>query len=272
MNITNSEKQSALNKLLFELAKSQMALKKPRDKSKVYISLEDIYCTKEKGNDFRHYYSEIFSTLSQIDSDPELGDLETLAQNMYEIKNGYRPMNRISKDCKGCIDISPQIIKLFDHVNLDIARIQYMKKIELQTLESKEELSHVLSSANELKQSVGNMQKEYITILGIFSSIVLAFVGGITFSSSVLENIANSSTYRTLAVVVLLGFVFLNTINILVQFIMALNNKEFAIRKSNKYITYINIVFGIVFVLIIMAWFFDFKSFADIIRQKLYAF
>ncbi|NMA30282.1 MAG: hypothetical protein GX941_00475, partial [Candidatus Methanofastidiosa archaeon] len=225
MNITNSEKQSALNKLLFELAKSQIALKMPRDKSKIYVCLEDIYCAKEKGNDFRHYYSEIFSTLSQIDSDPELGDLETLAQNMYEIKNGYRPMNKRSKSHKDCIDVSPQINKLFDHVNLDIARIQYMKKIEMQTLESKEELSHVLNSANELKQSVSSMQKEYITILGIFSSIVLAFVGGITFSSSVLENIANTSVYRTLTVVVFIGFVFLNMINILVQFIIRINHK-----------------------------------------------
>lgn len=61
-------------------------------------------------------------------------------------------MNKISKSCKDYIDISPQINKLFDHVNLDIARIQYMKKIELQTLESKDELSNVLKSANELKQ------------------------------------------------------------------------------------------------------------------------
>lgn len=207
-----------------------------------HINLEDIYCTKEKGSD------------------------------LYEIKNGYRPMNKISKSCKDYIDISPQINKLFDHVNLDIARIQYMKKIELQTLESKDELSNVLKSANELKQNVDNIQKEYITILGIFSSIVLAFVSGITFSSSVLENIANSNVYRTLAVVIILGFIFLNIINILVQFIISISSKESTKKKSNTYITYINITLGIIFLLIILAWFFDFKLFADVIRRKLYIY
>ena len=43
-----------------------------------------------------------------------------------------------------------------------------------------------LSSHVEKRQE--NMQKEYITILGIFAAIVLAFTGGIVFSSSVLEN------------------------------------------------------------------------------------
>lgn len=181
-------------------------------------------------------------------------------------------MNKISKSCKDYIDISPQINKLFDHVNLDIARIQYMKKIELQTLESKDELSNVLKSANELKQNVDNIQKEYITILGIFSSIVLAFVSGITFSSSVLENIANSNVYRTLAVVIILGFIFLNIINILVQFIISISSKESTKKKSNTYITYINITLGIIFLLIILAWFFDFKLFADVIRRKLYIY
>lgn len=37
-----------------------------------------------------------------------------------------------------------------------------------------------------IHKEISGIEKEYISILGIFASIVLAFVGGITFSSSVL--------------------------------------------------------------------------------------
>jgi len=205
MGSVNSDKQLELNKLLLKLAKSQLTLQNPKEKSNIYKKLEEIYFTEDKNNEFRHYYSEIFAILSQVDSDPELGDLDTLAQNLAEIKNGYRPMNKKNEYCSEFIDIHQNINKLFDHVNLDIARIQYMKKIERQTMEAKEKLSHVLDSAESLKQNVESMQKEYISILGIFSSIVLAFIGGISFSASVLENIAKASIYRTLGGVLILN-------------------------------------------------------------------
>ena len=40
--------------------------------------------------------------------------------------------------------------------------------------------------SNQIQERQQEMQKEYITILGIFASIVLAFTGGMVFSSSVL--------------------------------------------------------------------------------------
>ena len=43
-------------------------------------------------------------------------------------------------------------------------------------------------------------QREYIAILGIFAAVVLAFTGGIAFSTSVLNNVAKASIYRTVTV------------------------------------------------------------------------
>lgn len=73
------------------------------------------------------------------------------------------------------------------------------------------------------------MQKEYITILGIFAAIVLAFTGGIVFSSSVLENIDKPSIYRISLMAFIIGLVFFNLIWILIDFIRDINGKE--IRK-----------------------------------------
>ena len=105
------------------------------------------------------------------------------------------------------------------------------------------------------------VQKEYITILGIFSSVVLAFVGGITFSSSVLQNIDAVSIYRLLMIIDLLAMVLINSIYILIKFIMHINNKGeplFGIKK-------VNIAMGIIAFVIIIAWFVDVKSLSEFI-------
>lgn len=68
-------------------------------------------------------------------------------------------------------------------------------------------------------EKADDMQKQYIAILGIFASIVVAFTGGIAFSTSVLENISNSSIFRILFVVVILAGVLINVVFILTHFI-----------------------------------------------------
>lgn len=94
---------------------------------------------------------------------------------------------------------------------MDIARINYTKvmsndtmselaknKLLITELEGKLQISEESLKAsqdtieaakqlsNRVQEKQEEMQKEYITILGIFASIVLAFTGGMVFSSSVL--------------------------------------------------------------------------------------
>lgn len=75
--------------------------------------------------------------------------------------------------------------------------------------------------SKKAKNKVEDAQKESITILGIFASIVLAFTGGMMFSSSVLENISKSSAYRIIIITLIIGFVLINTI---VALALYLNN------------------------------------------------
>ena len=189
-----------------------------------------------------------------IDGDPALGSLDILAQNIQTIKNGYMPKN---KDENGkLINISKEIVKLYDHTNLDIARINYTKtmtndtrseliknKLLVTQLEEKvrtsdaafKELSQkTIEDARQLsgvvQEKQRDMQKEYITILGIFASIVLAFTGGMAFSSSILENIDKSSVYRSVLIAFVIGLVFFNLIWLLIDFIRDINGK--GIRKK----------------------------------------
>lgn len=255
MRILNEqEKREALNEVLIELSKSQDILKEARDRASFFMRFEDIYYNYSSKENFRHYYSDIFSTLTLIDGDSSIGSLDILAQNIQTIKDGYIPKN--IDENGNPINISKEIVKLYDHTNLDIARINYTKTMTNETMselaknrllvvsleqkvrESEDALKEISNkTVDDLKQLSGkvqerqeDMQKEYITILGIFAAIVLAFTGGIVFSSSVLENIDKPSIYRISLMAFIIGLVFFNLIWILIDFIRDINGK--AVRKK----------------------------------------
>ena len=255
MRILNEqEKRDALNEVLIELSKSQAILKEARDRASFFMRFEDIYYNYNSKEKFRHYYSDIFSTLTLIDGDSSIGSLDILAQNIQAIKDGYIPKN--TDENGNTIDISKEIVKLYDHTNLDIARINYTKtmtnetkselaktrllvvNLEQKVRESEDTLKGISSKtiddlkkfSVEVQERQEDMQKEYITILGIFAAIVLAFTGGIVFSSSVLENIDKPSIYRISLMAFIIGLVFFNLIWILIDFIRDINGKE--IRKK----------------------------------------
>lgn len=123
MIISNEEeRREKFRSFLRSLAKSQDYLQDESNRVATYIKLEEIYYVDGE-NDFRHYYSDIFSVLTLINSDRNLGDINILGQNLSIIRKGYQPKNQ---DANGkLIDICDSIRKLYDHVNLDIARITY---------------------------------------------------------------------------------------------------------------------------------------------------
>lgn len=255
MRILNEqEKRDALNEVLIKLSKSQDILKEPRDRASFFMQFEDIYYDYNSKENFRHFYSDIFSTLTLIDGDSNIGSLDILAQNIQTIKDGYIPKN--IDENGNIIDISKEIVKLYDHTNLDIARINYTKTMTNETMselaknrllvvsleqkvcESENALKEISNKtfddlkqlSNQVQERQEDMQKEYITILGIFAAIVLAFTGGIVFSSSVLENIDKPSIYRISLMAFIIGLVFFNLIWILIDFIRDINGR--IIRKK----------------------------------------
>lgn len=234
MIISNEEERRAkFRKFLFSLAKSQDYLQDKTNRYATYIQLEEIYHTEDT-NDFRHFYSDIFSVLTVIKSDSGLGDIDVLGQNMAIIREEYQPKNY---DANGNqIDISDSIRKLYDHVSLDIARIRYSEnqnrlylgqdglddiKAKINEVDAKlpDVQRKMADEVEEVKKELKASQKEYISILGIFSAVVLAFTGGIAFSTSVLENIHLASIYRTSFICLIIAFILLNVLYLLFKYI-----------------------------------------------------
>ena len=271
MDIKEKENRKKFKDLLYELGSSLDVLKSPYKRSEIYTRLESLY----HNTDFRHYYSDIFSVLTTIKQDNTLGDIDILGQNLTIIKNGYKSIN---KDADGNqIDIQKQINKLFDHVSLDIARISYSDAANRQSVqdskindikrEINETQQRVDSMLNDIEVSqinikttqdrINNAQKEYVTILGIFAAVVITFVGGIAFSTSVLQNIHQSSIYRIVFICLLIGLVLLNVICALFYFIERLvksRDEEKKPRNSFKPFIIINVIVLVLILITFVCW------------------
>ena len=261
-NPDEQERRDKLIELLFELSKTQDIFREKKKRSDIFLKLEEIYYIPGSDEYFRHFYSDILSTLTQIDSDDNEGSLDILAVNMQAIKDGYQAVNY---DGDKLIDISKSIIKLFDHTNLEVARINYTKQLNNATKsdlastkellkKQREEFDNTKSETETIRNTLREetekankkiednqkqMQNEYVTILGIFAAIVLAFTGGMTFSSSVLNNISKASVYRLSLISFIIGLVFFNLIWVLIDFVRDINGKT--IRKKWLFVV-VNII------------------------------
>lgn len=217
-----------LRSLLFELSKSQMILKTKREKSEIYKKLEPIYYYS-KEEKYRHFYSDIYAALSVIDKDPSVGNLEILSQNLEIIMNNYMPNVNVDED-GNTIDISDEIFKLYDHANLDIARFMALKETGDKNNAEQRRMNGLVSDIEQKYKKledtipdIRGLQKDYISILGIFASIVLSFTAGLAFSTSVFENIYKSSIYRTIIIAALVGMIFIAMIWLLMDFVRSVH-------------------------------------------------
>lgn len=114
-------------------------------------------------------------------------------------------------------DSEKMIIKIYDHFHLALRQIDNVKNLLAIDIEA---------AKDDWQKQIKDTEKEYISILGIFAAVVLTFVGGITFSTSVLQSISAVSAFRLLLVVDFLAFVLINVIYILVKFIFIINDRD----------------------------------------------
>ena len=285
MDISREKKQrNEFCDILFTLAKSQELLQDAGERSVMYKRLEALYYSKDDEEKFRHFYSDIFSVLTQLQLDSTLGDMNILGQNLMMIRAGYQPQNK--DDAGKLIDIRDNIRKLYDHVSLDMARIMYsdaavrkisgeesINELQSQVTQAKVEIENIRKEQVNVKKEqentrkeqenikreqenteakINSQQREYIAILGIFSAVVLTFVGGIAFSTSVLENIAQASVYRILIVTLMIGVVLVNSFFGMFYYVNALISKEKRIRP----LWIANVVLLLLIVGVVVAWFF----------------
>lgn len=255
-----SKKSEQLNILLVTLAQSENLLSDKNARKDIYKELEDIYYSPDE-DCFRHYYSDIFAQLFEIRSDESSsnGSTAILLDNLRFLNEHYKAINT-DKNGK-IIDVSKNINKLYDHVNLELARMAYSEIGDYQLSEQgmtlndlSKTVSDLKNDADDIHRSLEKAQTDYIAILGIFASVVLAFVGGMTFSTSVLNNIKDVSIYRLLIVALAIGIVFVTVIFFMFYFIGILTRHNQFTLKTCIPLGIVYLIFGILIGIVLYMW------------------
>lgn len=178
--------------------------------AKKTVESVDIYIgTTEKVD--RILYSEISAFIIGLDEKGR-GTFSTNVMSLlqYVLDDG----NKVGEDSKRIC------IKLYDHFQLNLTQIESANNITVAGIAKSFE-----KESEELNRKVKGIEKEYITILGIFAAIMLAFVGTFTFSTSVLNNIGKADVFTLVIVAVVIGVVFISLVSVLLDFLREINDK-----------------------------------------------
>lgn len=231
-NLENSKKSMA------EICQSLSVTTKNYDANKTIALIEKYIGQSEKLD--RILYSEISNFLFSVESsDNQDDDLGKIITNVDSLLQTSVRSTSLSKDCKSII------LKIYDHSQLVVYQIDNSKN---------QIYAGIKSTKSDLKNEIKNMEREYISILGIFSGVILAFMGDFQLITSVLKNINGVSIYRLIAVIILIMMLLLNSLHYMFRFILKINESE---ERFGDKICRLNKYFIIILILNFLCWFVD---------------
>ncbi len=212
MEIKEEDKDKKLEKIIVLLCEEGDL---SSQKDQIIKDLKEIY----KG-EYKHKYSKITTIILNSTRDKEQAFM-ILTQNIKTLKE--------IQDNKEVESIKPKLEKLYDHMNLECIRLQDFDEKMSRAKDVSIRLDNLNKDYEKLSEELNKQQTQYITILGIFASIVLTFVGGLAFSTSVLSNIDKANAYRLVFVMAFIALFFGNILYLLFSFLskISLSSKIF---------------------------------------------
>lgn len=232
------------------------------------------------GDGYRHLYSDVCTVMYSYMGTDEKLDLGSIPDQALSLaRNAALLAQEICKEDRPSVieeskqagerweDVQKSVIKLHDHIELERTRMDYVVKQNARLVAASEEAKASAKKAREAAEAidkdsqeararftemVDNSKREYVTILGIFAAIVIAFTAGSAFSASVLQNIAEASIYRLSFVALIIGFFLFNVISVLLMFILKVSKikDDTGVMRAIKYG---DIGFAIAILLVVIA-------------------
>ncbi|MCI9101813.1 MAG: hypothetical protein HFG47_00640 [Lachnospiraceae bacterium] len=216
-------------------------------------------------NNKRHKYSEVSSYLM------ETADIEYLLENLRRIQK------RLGESKEDELT-SIKVFKLIDHITLELNRTKYnsknftdmqiasmnvvlgeaTKKISSTVEELRQEQAQKInleieefrSETEELKEKVNDSYSQFVSILGIFSAIVLVFFGGMTAFSSIFANMQNINRFKLAFITALVGMIIFNLIFMFLYVLAKLLGREIVASTASevggkfKFINWVKRIWG----------------------------
>ena len=262
------ESQKRQQKLIEHIKTMASAIKSEQELENLAIEMKTLYA-----DNFRHSYSDFFPLILEMSKDAKNYNLEFLSNNLMLFRKMIE--RKGENGTREYEDLHDPLIKLSDHLNLEIARYNYysmneqrgkdtekiISNIKEEIDKSQERINKTEYNIQEVERDLKQSTKDYITILGIFASIVLALTAGISFASSVFENIHQASIYRIALISLFIGLVMVNSLYALFYYIDRLVNSTE--NRSIKLLKSINTIFLSLIAFVVIAWMFGIVEFRD---------
>lgn len=196
--------------------------------------------------DFRHDYSEFFPLIVEFSKDNNEYNLDYLSNNLQAARD-FVEQDYISGG-KEFRSLYKPLLKLNDHLNLEIGRYNYYsiseqqvkdletKNQQLQTdlKETTEKLEAATSKLRDAEEKVSSVQTELISVLSIFAAIVLTFSGSMSLLGNALTGMQTTRFFKAVFFVLLCGFILCNTIFLMMYLVGKITGRNVYARCRSK--------------------------------------
>lgn len=219
-----SRKQANLKRISTELSKI-LESRTPSEIQSIYDSITNCF-----NNEYKINYSDSYQIAKALTSVED--------KTEYVFENLTRLMEKTKKvDNQIAIDVH----KLLDYISLECARcVEYNKfmrssEVSMQELFSKH--NELVNRSSILQEKIESAQRDLeksqvsaITVIGLFSAIIMSFFGGISFSRQALTALSMSSPIRLVFVLSLIGFILFNLLFLILYIVGKLTGKRICSR------------------------------------------
>ncbi len=222
--------------------------------------------------DYRHQYSSVYRVIlgsgGNRAEDTEFDNgVPARARVLSENVRGIIAYMSNHEEYSQC-HVLECMTKLHDHIELENSRMEYLtnwnraqqnRMVQLDTemksriSQSNDELAKKVEEAKqsfesdvnkaktdyesttiaEIEKSSKALQRDYVSILGIFAAIVMAFVSGSVYSSSILDNMASTEPYRLVFVMLCVGLFIFDLIVGLFYFVLKMAGLQMGKNAKN---------------------------------------
>jgi hypothetical protein len=131
--------------------------------------------------------------------------------------------------------------KLIDYINLEISRANNVKEIRGQAKNTELSLNKIKTLAANIKEDETKQKEDLqnakmalntqsITVLSIFSAIVISFFGGINFIGNAIASAYQTKTYKVIMIILIAGLVLFNVIFLLLYMISRITERDIYVK------------------------------------------
>lgn len=213
---TTEERMGRLLQVLDDIIKDSAAdeIDSVPDPSAVQTYWHEFYAIYEDP-DFRHSYSMISSALSGYDP-AQRDSIRPYLEEIVEFSEKQPDQVVVSK-------ITKSLRKLEDHIELEVIRLNRMRQIEFLADQARNAQNESIAlnkktgnTVKQLENRVTGFHEQSITILGIFSAVVVGFMAELSMFTSGFNKLTSENLYTITFYSVAVGIIIFNTLFMLI--------------------------------------------------------